>query len=201
MRFMRAFRELGLYGATAAGLLLGAPASGQDLGQEWTALTAGEAKIVFQVASLEDKIVRRMRTSDESHRYTLEVAMWTGPLAQVPTAQILHVKLSADRFFPDEPDPEVLVGEFGTFEEMAPEFARVRRTKNRIGGIRSQRFHAADIDCVGFVQHFGFSFGDRVSFGTNRVYGYYCADPGVPLTDANVDIVLKGLGIKGKAVP
>ncbi len=201
MRIVRAFRVLALYGATAAGLLLGAPAFGQELGQEWTALTAGEAKIVFRVPSLEDKIVRRMRTSDEGHRYTLEVALWTGPLAHVPTAQILHVKLSADRFFPDEPDPEVLVGEFGTFEEMAPEFARVRRTKNRIGGIRSQRFHVADIDCVCFVQHYGFSLGDRVSFGTNRVYGYYCADPGVPLSDAKVDIVLGGLGIKGKAVP
>ena len=53
----------------AVGLQFGAPALGQELGQEWTALTAEKAKIVFQGPSLVNKVVRRMRTSDENYQY------------------------------------------------------------------------------------------------------------------------------------
>jgi hypothetical protein len=185
----------------AVGWLSGAPAPAQELGQEWTALTAEKAKIVFQGPSLEDKVVRRMRTSDENYQYTLEVALWIGPLTRVPTAQILHLKLMPGYHFRVEPELKSLTGQFEVFEGRELEFARPRSTGNRLGRVRSRRFHFADIDCVSFMQHFGISGGDLSSVGTNRVYGYYCADPGVSLSDETVDIVLGGIGIKGKAVP
>jgi hypothetical protein len=180
----------------AVGLLFGAPALGQKLGQEWRALTAEEAKIVFQGPSLEDKVVRRMRMSDENYQYTLEVALWTGPLARVPTAQILHLKLMPGFHFRVEPDPKSLIGKFEVFQGKELDFARLRSNGNRLGRVRSRRFHFADIDCVSFLQHFGVSAGDLSDAGTNRVYGYYCADPGVSLSDETVDIVLGGIGIR-----
>ncbi len=185
----------------AVGLQFGAPALGQELGQEWTALTAEKAKIVFQGPSLEAQVVRRMRTSDENYQYVLEVALWTGPLARVPTAQILHLELMPGYHFRAEPDPKSLIGEFEVFEDKELDFARLRSKGNRLGRVRSRRFHFADIDCVGFLQHFGFSAGDFSSVGTNRVYGYYCADPGTPLSDETVDIVLGAIGIKEVALP
>jgi hypothetical protein len=198
---MRVFQKAGLCGAVAVGLQFGAPALGQELGQEWTALTAEEAKIVFHGPSLEDKVVRRMRTSDENYQYTMEVALWTGPLARVPTAQILHVELMPGYHFRAEPDPKSLIGKFEIFEDKELDFARLRSKGNRLGRVRSRRFHFADIDCVSFLQHFGVSIGDFSSVGTNRVYGYYCADPGTPLSDETVDIVIGGIGIKEVAVP
>ncbi len=185
----------------AVGLQFGAPALGQELGQEWTALSAENAKIVFQGPSLEDKVVRRMRTSDANYRYTLEIALWTGPLVRVPTAQILHLELMPGRHFRAEPDPKSLIGKFKVFEGEELVFARLRSNGNRLGRVRSRRFHFADIDCVSFLQHFGVSGGDFSSAGTNRVYGYYCADPGVSLSDQTVDIVIGGIGIKEVAVP
>ncbi len=201
MRIMWVFQMAGLCGAMVVGLLFGAAALGQELGQEWTALTAEEARIVFQGPSLEDKVVRRMRTSDENYQYTLEVALWTGPLARVPTAQILHLKLVPGYHFRAEPDPKSLIGKFDVFEGKELDFARLRSKGNRLGLVRSRRFHFADIDCVSFLQHFGVSGGDFSSVGTNRVYGYYCADPGASLSDETVDIVLGGIGIKEVAVP
>ncbi len=196
MRIMWVFRKAGRCGAMAVGLLFGAPALGQELGQEWTALTAEEAKIVFQGPSLEDKVVRRMRTSDESYQYTLEVALWTGPLAGVPTAQILHLKLMPGYHFRAAPDPKSLIEKFEVFQDKELDFARLRSKGNRLGPVRSRRFHFADIDCVSFLQHFGVSAGDFSSVGTNRVYGYYCADPGAVLSDETVDTVLGGIGIR-----
>ncbi len=68
MRIVWVFRKVGLCGAVAVGWLSGAPAPAQELGQEWTALTAEKAKIVFPGPSLADKVVRRMRTSDENYQ-------------------------------------------------------------------------------------------------------------------------------------
>ena len=196
MRIMRVFPKGRLFGAMAASLLVGAPALGQELGQEWTALTAENAKIVFQVPSLDDKIVRRMYTKDKNHKYTLEVAFWTGPLARIPTVQILHHKLSGDFHFRSEGDPKDIISEFAAFEDKELEFGRLRRSGNRLGRVRSRRFDFADTDCVGFVQYFGVSFSDGPSVGTDRVFGYYCADPGVSLSDEMVKTVLGGIGIK-----
>jgi hypothetical protein len=185
----------------AVGLLFGAPVLGQELGQEWTALTAETAKIVFNGPSLEDKVMRRMRTNDKNYKYSLEVALWTGPLSRVPTAQILHLALMPGYHFRAEPDPKSLIGGFEVFEHRELEFAGLRSMGNRLGRIRSRRFQFADIDCVSFLQHFGISGGDRSSVGTNRIYGYYCADPGTSLSDETVKIVLGGIEIKEKTVP
>jgi hypothetical protein len=201
MRIMRVFRKVGPYGAVAVSLLFGAPALGQELGQEWTALTVDKAKIVFQGPALENKIERRMRTNDANYQYSLEIALWTGPLARLPTAQVLHLKLMPGYHFRAEPDPKSLISEFEVFEGKELDFARLRSKGNRLGRVKSRRFQIADIDCVGFLQQFGESGGDLLGAGTERVFGYYCADPGVPLPDETVDAVLGGIGVKGLAVP
>ena len=142
MRTMRVIRKVGHYGAMAVGLLFGAPVLGQELGQEWTALTAETAKIVFNGPSLEDKVMRRMRTNDKNYKYSLEVALWTGPLSRVPTAQILHLALMPGYHFRAEPDPKSLIGGFEVFEHRELEFAGLRSMGNRLGRIRSRRFQS-----------------------------------------------------------
>ncbi|MDH3792784.1 MAG: hypothetical protein OES41_13680, partial [Rhodospirillales bacterium] len=75
------------------------------------------------------------------------------------------------------------------------------RNGNLLGTVESRRFGFDDVQCVAFVQYWGQSGGDRASAGSNLLTGYYCADPGRPLTSALRKAVINGLGIRGRAVP
>ena len=85
-------------------------------------------------------------------------------------------------------------------KELCPETDKckswLKRNGNKLGAIQSQRFGFDDVECLGFSQYWGQSGGDFSSAGTNLLYGYYCADPGKPLSDETRKAVIGGLDIK-----
>jgi len=52
------------------------------------------------------------------------------------------------------------------------------------------------VECLGFAQYWGQSASDLDSVGTNLLYGYYCAEPGKPLSEEIRKAVITGLGVK-----
>ena len=199
MRIANVMRKFSPCAVMAVGLLFWSPVLGQELGTEWTALAPEDAAIIIQDLSLKDKIVRHLRSRDEGYRYTLEVALWTGPLSRIPVAQVYYYKLFPGYHFRTELDPKAIPMASKHFADEDIDFAGLRSTNSPLGRVRSRRFHVTNIDCVSFVLQFGTTADG--GGGTNRIYGFYCADPGVSLTDKRVDVVLGNIGVRGVAVP
>ena len=186
----------------AAGLFAAsATAVAQDTGPEWVSLTPEQAKIVFLAPGLKDLRVRYLRGDSEDHSYTVEFAFWSGTAAHHAKAVIQYAKLSPGYHYRARSDPKVFVESEESFEDKELVFEKLRRNGNRLGVIESRRFHFDDVSCLGFASYWGESGSDTSSAGTEMLSGYYCADPGRPLTDALRKAVIGGLGIKGKAVP
>ena len=62
-------------------------------------------------------------------------------------------------------------------------FGSTSHGANAQGAITTQTFTYADVACVGFAQYWGVG-PNSASEGTRNLYGYYCADPGEPLSEA-----------------
>lgn len=184
-----------------AGLVAAPAAVAGDTGPEWVALTADQARIVFVAPGLEDLRVRYLRGNSEDHSYTVEIAFWSGTAAHHDKALVEYTKLSPGYHYRATYDPKVFLEQDESFEGESLSFERVRRNGNRLGLIQSRRFSFADTQCLVFTQYWGESGSDTSSAGTEMLYGYYCADPGRPLTDTLREAVISGLGVKGKAVP
>ena len=176
---------------------LGYQASAQDTGPEWQSRTAEQSRIVFVAPGLEDQRARYLRSTSEDHSYTLEVAFWSGAAAHHTKALVQFVELSPSRHFRATYNPKYFVEGLPAFQDKNLDFEGTKRNGNKLGAIQSQRFGFDDVECLGFTQYWGQSGGDFGSAGTNLLYGYYCADPGQPLSDEVRKAVIAGLGIKG----
>jgi hypothetical protein len=199
-------RRAGRIGTGCAALVLAAAqlgqnASAQDTGDEWQSQTAEQSRIVFVAPGLEDQRARYLRSAAENHRYTLEIAFWRGDAARHDKALVQFIELSPGRHFRTKLDPKHFIEGLPAFEGKDVEFRGLKRNGNRLGTIESRRFGFDDAECLSFAQYWGQSWGDGASAGTNLLYGYYCADPGRPLSKELRQAVIKGLGIKGRAVP
>jgi hypothetical protein len=199
-------RQAGRIGTGCAALILaaaqlGQAASAQDAGDEWQALTAAQSRIVFVAPGLEDQRVRYLRSAAEDYSYTVEIAFWKGAAAHHSKALIRFMELSPGQHFRTKQDPKRFIKGISAFKDRQLEIRKLKRNGNRLGTIESRRFGFGDVQCLGFIQYWGQSGGDLASAGTNLLSGYYCADPGQPLTKELRKAVINGLGIKGKAVP
>ena len=179
-----------------ASVQLGDSASAQDAGPEWQSRTAEQSKIVFVAPGLEEQRVRYLRSAAEDYSYSLEVAFWSGVAAHHSKALVQFVELSPGRHFRSKQNPKSFVEDFPAFKGKELAFQGVKRSGNKLGAIQSQRFGFDDVECLGFSQYWGQSGGDFGSAGTNLLYGYYCADPGQPLSEETRKAVINGLGIK-----
>lgn len=177
------------------------PVFADELGPEWESLTSKQAKIVFLAPGLEGKRVRRLRSSSGRGRAAIEIAIWTGPEARHAKARVLHVETWPGYHFRSRRDPKVVVGSGELFKGLDLEFGSRERLSNALGIADHRRFSFSDVECVAFSQYWGESGSDLSSVGTNWLQGYYCADPGKPLTGSFVTAIVQALGIVGVAVP
>lgn len=172
-----------------------------ELGPEWESLTTQQSKIVFLAPGLEGKRVRRLRNSSRERRTAIEIAIWTGPEARHAKARVLRVETWPGYHFRSRRDPKVVVGSGDMFKGKDLEFGDLERLGNALGIADHRRFSFGNVECIAFSQYWGDSGSDRSSVGTNWLQGYYCADPGKPLTSSFVTAIIRSLGIVGVAVP
>ena len=181
-------------------LWLAAPVAAQDLGPEWKSLTGEEATIIFAAPDLERKIARHLRSTHPRYQYVVEVALWTGPAARHPAALIHYIKTLPGYHLRRDMDPRKFVQSLATFEGKDLDIGRRESHRNKLGRIKSRRFNFENVECVAFTQTFGIFLGDQGE-GSDQISGYYCADPGSPLSDTTLSTVVKGVGIKRKDEP
>ncbi len=185
--------------AVLTALWLATPVFAQDLGQEWKSLTSEEATIVFAAPDLERKIARHLRTTHPGYRYVVEVAQWMGPAARHPAALIHYIKTLPGYHLSRNLDPRKFIKSLTTFEGKELDIERRESHGNKLGRIKSRRFSFENVECVAFTQNFGLS--DDGGEGSDQIRGYYCADPGSPLSDTTLSTVVEGVGVKRKAEP
>jgi hypothetical protein len=194
-------RWIGTSTLSLAAALAVPAAFAQDTGREWISLTAEEARIVFVAPDLDKQRVRYLRAEAEDHNFTLDVAVWTGAAAPHAKAVVQYVASAPDRHFRARNDPRNTIESFAAFADKDLDIGRLERGGNRLGMIESRRVSFDDVECLSFAVYWGQSGGDRDSAGTDLIYGYYCADPGQPLSEETRKAVIVGLGVKGQAVP
>ncbi len=180
-------------------LWLAAPAAAQDLGLEWKSLTNEEAAIIFAAPDLGRKVARHLRSTHPSYRYVVEVALWMGPAARHPAALIHYIKTLPGYHLRRDMDPRKFVQSLTTFEGKDLDIGQRESHGNKLGRIKSRRFSFENVECVAFTQNFGLS--DDHGEGSDQIRGYYCADPGSPLSDTTLSTVVEGVGVKRKAKP
>ncbi len=186
--------------AVLAVLWLAAPVAAQDLGPEWKSLTAEEATIVFAAPKLEGMNARRLRSTHPRYQYVVEVALWMGPAARHPAALIHYFRTLPGYHLRRDLDPRKFIRGLTTFEGKELDIGRRESHRNKLGRIKSRRFGFENVECVAFTQNFGTAY-DEQGAGSDQIRGYYCADPGSPLSDTTLSAVVKGVGVKRKAKP
>ena len=181
-------------------LWLAAPVAAQDLGPEWKSLTGEEATIIFAAPDLERKVARHLRSTHPSYRYVVEVALWMGPAARHPAALVHYFKTLPGYHLRRDLDPRKFINSLTTFEGKDLDIGRRESHGNKHGRIKSRRFSFDNVECVAFTQNFGMSYENQGE-GSDQIRGYYCADPGSPLSDTTLSTVVEGIGVKRKAEP
>jgi hypothetical protein len=132
---------------------------------------------------------------------------WTGGLRPgrrkrlaIPNGGVRFVELSPGRYYRHRKDPKHIIENFKAFQGEELEIGRLKRRGNRLGAIEFRRFSFDDVQCLGFVVYWGQIGGVGARAGTNLLYGYYCADPGKPLTKETRDVVIQAMGVKDEPV-
>ena len=166
-----------------------------------TTLPDDKARVIFAAPGLDGKIAQQLKTTHEGYQYTVDVAYWIGTVSYLPTAVVYYIHALPGYQFLSEGELRSHIKGITFLDEKDLRFESSHSMVNKLGRIKWRRFSFEDTKCVGFLQHFGFSIGVQRGVGTDRVYGYYCADPGRQLSDETLTAALKSLGIKGVAVP
>ena len=172
------------------------PATAQDLGEEWEALTASAAAIQFSAPGLERSIERHLRARNLDNSYSAEVAFWTGPSARHPKAMLQYIKTFSGLSFRSARDPKDVIRNLSMLEERQVTFESSQNDRNSQGRIRYRRFLIDDIACVGFIQSWG-----EVDWGSGdkMLFGYYCAEPRETLSAKAMNDVIHAVSIKRSA--
>jgi hypothetical protein len=193
--------SIGRTAACLAVLLLGLwswawPATAQDLGEEWEAVTASDAAIQFSAPGLERNIERHLRAKNVDNTHTAEIAFWTGPSARHPKALLHYIRAFSGMSFRSARDPKDVIRNLPMLEERQVAFESSQNDRNSLGRIRYRRFAIDDFACVGFTQSWG-----EVEWGSGdkMLFGYYCADPHETLSAKAMNDVIHAIGIKRSA--
>jgi hypothetical protein len=172
------------------------PATAQDLGEEWEALTPSEAAIQFSAPGLKGIIERHLRIKNVDNVYSSEVAFWTGTAARDPKAMLHYVRAFSGMSFRSSRDPKDVIRNLSMLEEKQVTFESSQNDRNSQGRIRYRRFAHDDFACVGFTQSWGEA--ERGN-GDKMLFGYYCADPHETLSAKAINEILHGISIKRSA--
>jgi hypothetical protein len=172
------------------------PATAQDLGEEWEALTPSESAIQFSAPGLKGIVERHLRAKNLDNSYSAEVAFWTGPSARHPKAMLQYIKTFSGMYFRSARDPKDVIRNLPMLEDRQVSFESSQNDRNSQGRIRYRRFLIDDIACVGFTQSWG-----EVEWDSNdkMLFGYYCAEPRESLSAKTMNDVIHAVSIRRSA--
>jgi hypothetical protein len=140
---------------------------------------------------------------------TTEVGHWQSPFGALPEAWLSLKQLSHRQFSKGPPLLEHLRATFQSGARGLPgaiaSFGDHGESANQLGALEFQRFTLdTGVACVGIQQYTRSreNVGTAESpLGDTMIFGWYCAKPEAPLSNDTALEFLRGIGVKGIALP
>jgi hypothetical protein len=165
------------------------------LADEWTKISAEEARISFDAASLTGAYSRHARSTvglGMAELGTWAVLPEGFPRAQV-YAEILHTRVH----FTSRLDLKEGTKSWTLLKDKTLEFGDRNSYWNSLGQGSYRSFVFEDHECVAFQQYWGQTEETRgVDAGTRMLFGYYCNPAGDPLSEETIDSLLDSLRVR-----
>lgn len=182
-------------------------ASAPEKNLEWKVIPEEEAKLFLLVSGLWNSQATFIR--QEGAGETIEVGHWQSPSGALPEAWLSLKQLSDRQFSKGPPLREHLRGTFQSGVRGLPgaitSFDDHGESVNQLGALEFQRFTLdTGVACVGMQQYTRFR-EDLASaedlLGDTMIFGWYCVKPEAPLSNEMALEFLRGIGVKGIALP
>ncbi len=197
---MKPAKLLGCIVGALAVALICQHAQGAEGGADWTQITEDETKLVFDAPGVEDGVRRFYKRTMRYESHYQELGIWVGPSGRYPRAQIVITELAAYYYYEDRRDLKDIVREM--LEDKEVSFGKENTSENVVGEISYLKYSFELGQCVAFSQYWGQGTAEDVPDDSNSdLFGYYCVGAEDSLSAETVAAVLKGIGVKGEAVP
>ncbi len=187
-----------IVGALAVALIC-QHAQGAEGGADWTQITEDETKLVFDAPGVKGGVRRFYKRTMQYEAHYQELGIWLGPSGRYPTAQIVITELSSYYYYPDKEDLKDMVREM--LEDKEVNFGKENTSENVVGDISYLKYSIELGQCVAFSQYWDKVDSPAGDVGNAHLFGYYCVGAEDSLSAETVAAVLKGIGVKGEAVP
>lgn len=158
---------------------------------------ADESPLVF--ADIQDPPLHgtfyKLRTNN--HRTNGVIGVWAGR-DKYPHGRIVYTYLAPGYYYPGQQNVNDYLDDLklgSTTEFIRGEDGHM---VNALGRVSYRRFKADNSECVVFSQMFG---ATTQGTGNKVVSGHYCQPPQKPLDNTLVARIVKGIGVRGIAVP
>ncbi len=197
---MKPAKLLGCIVGALAVALICQHAQGAEGGADWTQITEDETKLVFDAPGVEDGVRRFYKRTMLIEPHYQELGIWVGPSGRYPRARIVITELAAYYYYEFKEDLKDIVR--GMLEDKEVSFGKENTSENVVGDISYLKYSSELGQCVAFSQHWGQGTAEDVPDDSDsKLFGYYCVDAEDSLSAETVAAVLKGIGVKGEAVP
>ncbi len=169
---------------------LTAPVAADD----WELLSKNETAIRFNAPRL-DGVPTKFLTNSSGGKRT-ESGIWSDGGGLFPQAIVRYFILDAHNTFKEDFDLEAVTEASPHFKDRAVNWGDEGGTHNAQGKIAYEMFELelSGYQCGAFVQYWGDT-GDIEGNHNQAFLGYYCSDPGRPLSSEEFVTALKGLKV------
>ncbi len=196
---MKPAKLLGCIVGALAVALIYQHAQGAEGGADWTQITEDETKLVFDAPGVRGGVRRFYKRILPYESHYQELGIWVGPSGRYPRARIVITELAAYYYYPDKEDLKDTVR--GMLEEKDVSFGKENTSENVVGDISYLKYSSELGQCVAFSQYWDKVDSPAGDVGNAHLFGYYCVGAEDSLSAETVAAVLKGIGVKGEAVP
>lgn len=141
-----------------------------------------QGRVGFDAPGLTDDSRRTTVREAPDGSYQEEIVTWRRSWNEPPTAQIIRRTINPGRKFVAVPELSDFVSGFG---KTASARFRADRSDTSLGRIDHRIFRLGEIDCLAF----------RGLNGGTFLIGYYCAPPGITMTQEEARVLVQNLRI------
>lgn len=189
-----------IVGALAVALIC-RPAQGAEGYGDWTEITEDETKLIFDAPGVKDGARRFYKRTMRIEPHYQEFGIWVGPSGLYPRARIFITELASYYYYGDKRDLKDTVRRMLKDKEIS--FGKENTSENVIGDISYLKYSSELGQCVAFSQYWGQVEAETASGEDSAadLFGHYCVGAEDSLSAETVAAVLKGIGMKGEAVP
>jgi hypothetical protein len=169
---------------------------------QWKEITEEKAKLLFYWPG--PGVPRATFKQGTDSFSFLEMGHWQAGDGLWPQVYIVLRELKADLQYTE--GGSLREGIEKTFNTMRITFGAVGTSANGMGKLELQRFtlhSTTEIACVGMRQSYG-PLGEipgKRALGDSLIFGWYCAEPGATLSEETITQFLRGIGVRGIALP